>query len=559
MNKLDDLPYQKIMFDGKWGIGKTRYIMEFVKDKKNVYYISLFGKKDINVFYQELYYLLLSKSKVKLKKVLNKIGEINFSRFGFNISIPLLSDIFESIQEELMITSNITIIMDDLERMENDLDITEIFGFVDSITKKKGIKVVLVASSENFSDETKKKFEEYTEKSLDRIYKISTYSKDAPQKIMGDEIWSTIKVIYRDNELQNLRTLEKANLFVKEVINEIPTDVFTDKFNKEDFYKICFSVVLFVIDYKGKMQPLTENDEKNHKSFYEAYNSTEKIPNYIWHYILKRNLNNSMMNNLIPVILEWFLTGDFSKTQFNEVVKEVETYLESTIPLFMSDEQIVKEIDNFSIFINNLDRDISINNFLQRLDELANIAEKTNLDFNYSVDEVVYWMVDNNEFSNNYDDNYFDTFISRESHFINEVISNLQAVTKNSYRDHLVTVMIKNVNKQNFTHNEINEIDEFIRFLNRLRNKNGSEEKDIIVKEMKNNKWFLPLPLGEITHSHWTYCHAVFKCIVAIDSWEEHSVVGDTYEYFSREIENSSDEIFQYRLKSLIKQYLNVN
>lgn len=237
----------------------------------------------------------------------------------------------------------------------------------------------------------------------------------------------------------------------------------------------------------------------------------------------------------------------------------METYLESTIPLFMSDEQIVREIDNFSIFINNLDRDISINNFLQRLDELANITEKTNLDFNYSVDEVVYWMVDNNDFSNNYDDNYFDTFISRESHFTNEVISKLQAITKNNYRDHLVTVMIKNVNKQNFTHNEINEIDEFIRFLNRLRNKNGNEEKDIIVKEMKNNKWFLPLPLGEITHSHWTYCHAVFKCIVAIDSWEEHSIVGDICEYFSREIENSSDEIFQYRLKSLIKQYLNVN
>lgn len=559
MNKLDDLPYQKIMFDGKWGIGKTKYIMDSISEKENVYYISLFGKKDINVFYQELYYLLLSKSKVRLKKVLNKIGKINFSQFGFNISIPLISDIFESIQEELKLTSNITIIMDDLERMKDDLDIKEVFGFVDSITKKEGIKVVLVASSDNFSDETKKKFEEYTEKSLNRIYKISTYSKDAPQKIMGDDVWSTIKEIYQDNEIQNLRTLEKANLFIKEVINEIPANVFTNKFSKEDFYKICFSVVLFVVDYKGEMKPLAENDEKNNKAFYNAYNSKEKIPNYIWHYILKRNLNNSMMNNLIPVILEWFLTGVFPRTQFNQVFKEVDTYLESTIPLFMSDKQIIKEINDFSTFIKNIDQDISIKNFLQRLDELATIAEKTNLVLNYNVDEVVNWMNNNNDFNNNYDDTYFDTFIRRESNFINEVISKLQVTTKNNYRDHLMIVMKKNVNEQNFTHDETNEIDEFIRFLSRLRNEDKTEEKDNIVKEMKNNKWFLPLPLGEITHSHWTYCHAVFKCIVVIDTWGKYSIIGDVREYFNQEIENHSDEIFKYRLKSLINQYLNVD
>lgn len=519
----------------------------------------MFGKKDINVFYQELYYLLLSQSKVKLKKTLNKIGKINFSRFGFNISIPLISDMFESIQEELKLTSNITIIIDDLERMRDELDIREVFGFVDSITKNEGIKVVLVASSDNFLVETKKLFEEYTEKSLDRIYKISTYSKDAPHKIMGDDIWSTIKEIYQDNELQNLRTLEKANLFIKEVTNEIPVNVFTNKFNKEDLYKICFSVVLFVVDYKGEMQPLTEDEGENHKYFYEAYNSKEKEPNYIWHYILKRNLNNSMMNNLIPVILEWFLTGDFSRTQFNEVVKEVDTYLESTIPLFMSDKQIIKEIDDFSIFINNLDRDISIKNFLQRLDELANITEKTNLDFNYSVDEVVEWLTNNNDFNSHYDDIYFDTFISRESRFIKGVISKLQATIKGNYRNYLMRIIAENVNKENFTHREIDEIDEFRRFLNRLRNENESEERDSIIKKMEDNKWFLPLPLGEITHSHWTYCHAVFKCIVMIDSLGGNSVIEDAHEFFYQEIEKHSDKIFQYRMRSLINRYLNVD
>lgn len=559
MNKLDDLPYQKILFDGTWGIGKTKYIMDSLKDKENVYYISLFGKNDINDFYQELYYLLLSKNTAKFKKIVNKIGKITFSHSGFNITIPIISDIFESIQEKLKNTSNIIIVIDDLERKKDKFDIREIFGFVDSITKNKGIKVVLVASSDDFSDDTKEFFEKYTEKALDRIYKITTYSKDAPQKIMGDDVWSITKEIYQDNELKNLRTLEKANLFIKEVIKEVPNSVYTDKISKEDIYKVCFSVVLFKIDYKGKMKPLPEQDEKNREAFLETFNTKEQVPNYIRHYILKQNLNNSMMYSFIPVFLEWFVTGDYSKTQFKKLVKQVDSYLESTIPLYMSDKQITKEIDDFSIFIKNLDQDIPIDTFLQRLDELANIAEKTNLDFNYSVDEVVEWMTNDNNLNNNYDDFYFDTLISRESLFINEVISKLKSTTKSNYRNHLMTLMTQNVNKRIFTHNETSQIDEFMRFLNKLKYENGSEEKDNIIKEMKNNKYFLPLPLGEITRSHWTYCHVVFKCTVVIDSWEEYSIIGDVREYFNQEIENHSDEIFKYRLRHLINQYLNVD
>ncbi|PKH39483.1 hypothetical protein, partial [Planococcus sp. MB-3u-09] len=153
IDKLDDLPYRRILFDGTWGIGKTIHTMDSIKDKENFYYISLFGKRNIDAFYQELYYLLLSKHEAKFKKVLNSMKNINISHFGFNISIPLISDIFISIQKQLKIKSNITIIIDDLERKNDDFDIKEVFGFIDSITKNKGIKIILVASSDNFSNQ----------------------------------------------------------------------------------------------------------------------------------------------------------------------------------------------------------------------------------------------------------------------------------------------------------------------------------------------------------------------------------------------------------------------
>lgn len=63
MKKLDVLPYQKILFDGAWGIGKTKYVTQSIDEIENAYYISAFGKKNIESLYQELYYQFLSKHK----------------------------------------------------------------------------------------------------------------------------------------------------------------------------------------------------------------------------------------------------------------------------------------------------------------------------------------------------------------------------------------------------------------------------------------------------------------------------------------------------------------
>ncbi|PKG46360.1 MULTISPECIES: hypothetical protein [unclassified Planococcus (in: firmicutes)] len=233
----------------------------------------------------------------------------------------------------------------------------------------------------------------------------------------------------------------------------------------------------------------------------------------------------------------------------------MDTYVESTIPLFMSDEQIINEVNHFSIFIKDLDHDISIKSFLQRLDELASIAEKTNLNFKYSVDEVVDWMNKNKDFSINYDDIHFENLLRRESSFINEVILKLQTRTKSNYRNHLLKIMAENTRKQNFTDTDTDKVNEFKIFFYKLKNDN-SLEKESVITEMKNNKWFLPLPLGEITHSHWSYCHEIFQCIAAIGYREEDTIIRDAIEYFNEEIDNHPDEIFKYRLRHLIKQYL---
>lgn len=563
MLKFQNLPYQKILFNGSWGIGKTNHVRESIKDQENIYYISLFGKKDIDTFYEELYYLLSAKNKVTagFEKILKHMEEVNISKFGVNISIPLMADLLTSIQGQLQDKSNIVIVIDDLERKSDSLEIKEIFGFIDAITKNKGVKIILVASSDNFSKEEKKAFDDYAEKSIDRIYEVTTYSKDAPQQILGDEIWSFIKEIFLTIELKNLRTLEKTNFFIQEVIQELGDDIYNDKFNKDDLYKICAAIVIFVVDHNQEMRLLSKTKEKEsiNSKRRSTFRNEETPSNYIWHYILQRNLNNSMMNSFTSFILDWFKTGYFSRERFNQLYKGVNSYKESKTPIFMSDNQIQEEIDEFSNFIDNLEENISIDNFMIRLDELASIAEATDLEFNYSVDEVVDWLLHDSGYNGHYSDNLLNFLPRKESGFLQQVIEELRAQSLSTYSNRLVSKMVENLDRRDFNNDDAELVKELRIFYDKLKSQNKDKEKEKIITEMKSNNWFLPLPSGEISHSHWTYCHNIFQFIrhiVDTDNEKGPSIKENAHNFFKREIDNCTDQILIYRMNSLMKQHL---
>lgn len=99
MKRLNGLFYQKVLFNGPWGIGKTKHILDSIEGDENIIYTSLFGKNDIKTFYEELYYQLVSSSKAKRQKVLTYMDKIDFSKFGFSVSVPLMADILTSIQK----------------------------------------------------------------------------------------------------------------------------------------------------------------------------------------------------------------------------------------------------------------------------------------------------------------------------------------------------------------------------------------------------------------------------------------------------------------------------
>lgn len=558
MKRLNGLSYQKVLFNGPWGIGKTKHILDSIEGDENIVYVSLFGKNNTKTFYEELYYQLVSSSKAKRQKVLTHMDKIDFSKFGFSVSVPLMADILTSIQKELSEKQDITIIIDDLERRSEGLNIKEIFGFMDSITRNEKIKVVLVASTKNLIEDEKKVFDDYAEKSIDRIYEITSYSKDAPLNIMGNQIWNSIESLYTAQKITNLRSLKKTKYFIEEVIEQVPEDIFNEKISKEDIYKICAAVTIFVVDHNKEtiLIPDFEKDDHIKNAMYNIYKTEEKYPDYIWHYILQNNLENSMMQSFIPIILKWFETGDFYKDQFDNLLKQVESYKKSTIPLFMSDSQLEKEITDLSSFINNLDKNISLKGFMQRLDELASIAEKTNLKFTYSVEEVVGWILEDSNFDNSIHNAYFDLLTRQESDFINKVIEDLKVRSVSNYSEQIISKMIMNVNERKFKEDDSQLVRDFKQLYDTLKYQKSEKEKRILISKMIDNKWLLPLPSSEITDEHWSYCHNIFQCIAHIDNGEDENIKENASKYFNEKIRKSSDEIFKYRMRSLIEQYL---
>lgn len=68
IKKYDKMPYDCILIDGTWGIGKTYAIKDALKERRNVCFVSLFGMKDVQQIFHETFYQLGLKDKNGIQK-----------------------------------------------------------------------------------------------------------------------------------------------------------------------------------------------------------------------------------------------------------------------------------------------------------------------------------------------------------------------------------------------------------------------------------------------------------------------------------------------------------
>lgn len=121
LNHFKDSSYQRVFIDGTWGIGKTKYVLDFKNAHYDACYVSLFGKKDIESIIQEIYFQIVdSVPNGKFKKYSRKVREIfnnvNIEFHGLTISVPLIEKLHSTLYKELGKKGTYIIIFDDLKK-----------------------------------------------------------------------------------------------------------------------------------------------------------------------------------------------------------------------------------------------------------------------------------------------------------------------------------------------------------------------------------------------------------------------------------------------------------
>lgn len=249
---FEKLNYKAILFNGKWGIGKTYQVKKYVKDfesrKKNikkitddkskyefysnVYYISVFGFKSIDEIHTNLFdqiHPIRSKLKKYGSTALKATGIISKAVSLIPNSGQLVSDIIgnslelaadkfdENCNDNNGFKKNYDniIIFDDLER--TSINYLELLGYFNQLFFQ-GFRLVCLCDKDRIEEKNKKYFDEFKEKIFDRIYSIQMADKEIinsyfPDRILDEDVYN----IFNDN----LRLASKASVFFNEIINKI--------------------------------------------------------------------------------------------------------------------------------------------------------------------------------------------------------------------------------------------------------------------------------------------------------------------------------------------------
>ncbi|OUA56837.1 P-loop NTPase fold protein [Bacillus thuringiensis] len=559
LNLFKDSSYQKVLISGNWGIGKTRYVTDFIESHTDVCYISLFGKKDINSIIQEIYYRLIEKAKGgKVKKFWNgirgKLDSLDVSYFGISLSVPLIADLHNTLNKELGRKGTYIIVFDDLERKHDDLNVKEVLGLLDSLSKIENIKTVLIAATSQLSGDSKVDFENYQEKAIDRIYTVEDYANEAPINILGEEVWNVIGTLVESLEFKNLRTFEKTNLFIKEVVQVIGEETFTNKFTRDDLYRMCFATVFFKIEHKNELKLLSEECSKD--SYTSAiFRSEDGNIEYLCSYILKGSMDNIKNKIVFKYIKNWYETGAYSRETIIDLITFINNNEDEPISYFSSEQEIRDDIKNVEKYIKGLTGKEELPAILSKMSSAFMWSKELSIDFGINIDEILIFLGDNisnhiNLEKSNYDNKIDSWRYTVQNENFKSIVEPINRAIDIEYYKQLLKLINKYFNDRSYDKNF------YIRNLNNeLTLIKDKKLRDYIVKYIKDQKFLFPIPSGKINQGQWYWCIFIEELIRNIEEiWKVKGFCNDFKIYCDNLEKTKQDKMLQHRLKELLRR-----
>lgn len=299
IKKFGCFSYDCILFDGPWGIGKTYAIDKALEEQENVCSISMFGLQNSQQIYHEVLCQFVLKNN-KAGKIAGAATEVLDGISNIWKSVSSVKEVLQSIAREkelfLLLSKGFDslhiIVIDDLERVSDRINIEEVFGIVEELKKCNNVKIILVANIDELQENNKEIFKKHNEKVIDRIYHIT----EKPEKINWGEIGihaGFMQEFLSVHKVKNLRTLKKAQRFYDDVyilVNQIDNQQF-----KDEIRLICFAIVVESTDNLYYKQNDNE-DDSNKKIFNELHNELlYRILLYLQEVRSSRNLVNILL------------------------------------------------------------------------------------------------------------------------------------------------------------------------------------------------------------------------------------------------------------------------
>lgn len=289
-----------LFIDGEWGTGKTHffehdYFLTENQDKNNYKkeYISVYGKHSLKQIQEIIVTKLFSHVdgeaiKQNIHKGINNIFKmldikyLNNDNITASIDDYLESQAIKKIKENLNEGgAEIVLIIDDIERLSNDISLKEFLGFIRNVLLDSfNCKVILIGNKSAINNVNKEEMAEYWEKVISRNLKYPS-NLEVGENILDDKLSKTLKV----NEIKDLKELiytsslskSKANVLNLRTLKLVITD-FNSIYNQlEDSEKqktttrMSLFTSLFILHNINRNNE-TENEEKFNQlnAFYES-------------------------------------------------------------------------------------------------------------------------------------------------------------------------------------------------------------------------------------------------------------------------------------------------
>lgn len=253
---LQDKENKVIALSGKWGTGKShlweREIQKESGDEaiKKAQYVSLFGLRDIT----EVKLKLITPEALQSKgNFIKKAGDLAASVAD---QVSVFADIFGKAlgvlsETVLLATPRLLkgkiIVIDDIERKHQTLEIDELFGFIDEFTRQHEVRFMLILNDDKLKDKTV--WREFHEKIVDHEIRLNTSPSEAfsiANKLLPSKYPTHVLRAVERCGITNIRVIKKIIKVVNELLGNSP--------NYDDYLlnrAIPSAVLLSAIHFNG--------------------------------------------------------------------------------------------------------------------------------------------------------------------------------------------------------------------------------------------------------------------------------------------------------------------